>query len=845
MTSRTCRRCAFAGAAVAVALGLVAVASLRAQDLPADIWIEAESSPSHTFNGPSGEQEFAGLVSGDRILRLWKGEDPGPDGYRAGFPFTIERGGTYHLWLAASTDGTSPFAWSVDGGTWGRPDEDLDADMTSAFGVSNCMRWIRLGDVSLTPGQHTLTVRVNERRTLLEHAYLLYLDALLITARPVQPDGLTRPEDLPKLKVVDTSAVVPVARAGKAGPPMLLGSSVGSTRQNRILVSLGFKLLQTDSDHLTVNEVAPGQWDWSSADAGLASARAAGAQWQYFPHFHWAPDWLMQTDRFVPSIGLASGRKLRCMSLWSPYLPEWFDHCYAAMAEHYGSGADQVAAIYLGVHGDFGEALYPLGFHPGERERFGEQGSGMADYWCGDPHARASFARAVQAHYQSLDRLNASWGAQLTRWEDLTYPAVPTKAPEDLSVAERRRWLDFINWYHDSLTDFTAMVARTARKHFPRSRLMLPVGNGDEALVGGCDLTALVKVCRESGVDMRSTHGGYLPVPQNLGSMLRRLASAAHFYGVTFWSEPPGNITLDGEVGRIFESISCRANGFWDWGSNPVAARRVFQRYHNFLTQEQIVCDVALLFPMTDHRLRPTVGYPPLLHAAGITLRSVMDFDLIDERMIADGALKAVRVLVIPDGTFFAPAALAQIEAWVRGGGVMVRGSQPMLTLEGDRTVWRRLSGVSDPSPTAAGGVVAKNTGFLRYTSRLSPPADSDGVTAVAPQAKVLATVADHPAVWANPVGTGWVVICAGGANNLPLFRSVIRDVVYNLPKLDPTQRGARELAPDAAWGNLYTVLLQSGEVIAYNHGDEPLTAIVSGHRVELAPHSIVSLSGQ
>jgi len=94
-----------------------------------------------------------------------------------------------------------------------------------------------------------------------------------------------------------------------------------------------------------------------------------------------------------------------------------------------------------------------------------------------------------------------------------------------MSVAERHHWLDFINWYHDSLTDFTAMVARTARRHFPESRLMLPVGNGDESLVGGCDLTALVKACKESGVDMRSTHGGYLPVPQNLSSMLRRLAA--------------------------------------------------------------------------------------------------------------------------------------------------------------------------------------------------------------------------------------------------------------------------------------------------------------------------------
>src|ERR1039457_34195 len=84
----------------------------------------------------------------------------------------------------------------------------------------------------------------------------------------------------------DSGSPVPVSRAGKPGPPMLLGTSVTSDQDNQLVKSLGFSHAQTDSDHLTVNEPEPGHWDWTSADAGLAAMQKAGMKWQYFPHFH-------------------------------------------------------------------------------------------------------------------------------------------------------------------------------------------------------------------------------------------------------------------------------------------------------------------------------------------------------------------------------------------------------------------------------------------------------------------------------------------------------------------------------------------------------------------------------
>ena len=144
-----------------------------------------------------------------------------------------------------------------------------------------------------------------------------------------------------------------------------------SQSQNELIKSLGFSFEQTQSDHLRVNEPEPGHWDWSKGDAGLAEVQAAGMKWQYFPHFHWPPEWYRKSAKFVPLTGLRSHRKLALASLWSPDILPWFEHCYAALAAHYGHGNDKVYSLYVGVYGDFGETLFPMGWHPNELKYFG------------------------------------------------------------------------------------------------------------------------------------------------------------------------------------------------------------------------------------------------------------------------------------------------------------------------------------------------------------------------------------------------------------------------------------------------------------------------------------------
>jgi hypothetical protein len=623
---------------------------------------------------------------------------------------------------------------------------------------------------------------------------------------------------------------------------MLLGTSVMDEQNNQLVKSLGFSHAQTDSDHLTVNEPAPGRWDWTSADAGLATMQKAGMKWQYFPHFHWPPEWYRKSAKFVPSIGLRSKRRLAAMSLWSPDIVPWFDHGYAALAQHYGRGNDKVYAIYLGIHGDFGETIFPFGWHPDEKKYFGESGTGLADFWCGDDHARDDFRRFIRGRYRTVSKLNAAWATQVKDFGQVEYPPTASDATTGIpgTPQGRRYWLDFLEWYYGSMTRFTGEVCRIARHYFPETLLELPVGGGGENVMYGQDTTALPKVGRPYGVHIRSTHGGYAPFPQGYAAMIKRIATPCKVYGVPHWLEPPSTITPEGEVSRIMEALSCGNFGFWDWGQNPVSAASVFRAYASYFTQEKPLVDVALFFPTTDHRLRPGRNFPPRLQAVGAQLRDVMDFDIVDEELIADDALKLYRVLVWVEGNYIEERTLKTLAVWIKKGGVLVWwGGEAPQTVEGKTRFSSTLLGLTQTSSSQKGGLLEiKHPDFLRHLAAHAGNRPGVTVSGIHKSALVLATVESRPAIWAMPHRKGWVIAAAGIGQTS--FNELVRDVAYNLSRLDTTKTDALEV--DTDWDGVYATLLAGNEVILHNFNSEARTNNVGGAPIILPPKSLRSV---
>lgn len=640
----------------------------------------------------------------------------------------------------------------------------------------------------------------------------------------------------------NTNAAPAVPRAGKAGPPMWLGTSVMSDDNNRLVRALGFSHLQTDSDHLTVNEPQPGVWDWSRADAGLAAAQASGMGWQYFPHFHWPPAWYRESGQFAPAIGLRSGRRLAAMSLWSPDLVPWFEAGYAALAQHYGRDTNKVLALYLGIHGDFGETIFPMGWHPDEKKQFGPSGAAVPDFWCAEACARQDFRDFARRQYHTLRKLNTAWGTQFRDFSAVDYPPAAREAAAGIpqTAQGRRYWLDFIGWYDGSMTRITGEVCRLARHYFPQALLELPIGGGSESLLYGQDPTALVKIAGRYGVQARSTHGGYAPFPQAYAGMLKRIATPCKIYGVPHWLEPPGAITPEGEVTRIMEALSCGNFGFWDWGQNPVTAASVFRDYTNYLTQETPVVDVALFFPTTAHRLRVHEKYPPRLQAVGARLRDVMDFDLVDEPLIADQALQRYRVLVWVEGRHVEESTLQRLADWVNRGGVLVWwGPELPETVEGRTALGATLLGLPKSGAWQPGGVVEpEQTNFLRHLAAQATNHTEAAASALRHRAVVLARAGERPAIWAMPHHRGWVIAAPGLEPTA--FEELVRDAAFNLSRLDPSMTNALEV--DNARDGVYATLLANGEVILHNLNAAACTKEVAGQRVTLPPKSLRSV---
>jgi hypothetical protein len=261
------------------------------------------------------------------------------------------------------------------------------------------------------------------------------------------------------------------------------------------------------------------------------------------------------------------------------------------------------------------------------------------------------------------------------------------------------------------------------------------------------------------------------------------------------------------------------------------------------------VVDVALFFPTTDYRLNERGGYPARLQAIGAQLRDVMDYDIVDEPLIRDGALKGYRVLVWIEGETVEADTLAELTRWVERGGVVVHfGANAIRTVEGDWPPSRAFLGLTPSTVVSqdnAGPLRVAEPQFLwRVAATVQSTTDGAGGPLAEKVRTLAATTAGKPAIWAVPRGKGAVIVWAGtGVDKLAnrTFCNLVRDTVYNLSGLDDEKRAnAREV--DTEYDGVYATLLPSGEVILHNASGEERQWALGERQMKLPPHSLRSL---
>ncbi len=594
---------------------------------------------------------------------------------------------------------------------------------------------------------------------------------------------------------------------------MILSSSLTSRPELSKLISAGFTLLQTDSDHLSTDEAAPGVWDFTHADSDFKKAASLGLDWCYFPHFAFPPKWYDERVAYSRIQCLEHGLPVQAFSPWDPRFPAFVSRGYEKLREHFGkresdyyltSSPARPMSLYLGIHGDYGETGLLMGARtavPGQKEEWQKRFGDLHDHlgwWCGDQSARKAFRDAMGAKYGSIDVLNAAWKTNYVKPGEIDYPVSPA------GIA-RRRWLDFVEWYERSATGLADLVCRAAEKQFPDSLKMIPAGFPDENPHGGNDNSLIARIAARHKVDVRSTHGGFKPFAENQATMLGRIASACKFYGVPLWTEPPGKIDAAGEVGRIFTSVSMGSKGFFDWSENVREHREAYYKYGKFLKVEKPVVDVAMLFPSTSHLMRPDEGNPPAFEKGCTDIRDVLNYDILDERMVRDGALDRYRLLVMWEGTVFEAETLSKIRDWVQSGGILAAYDFGKVeTVEGDRSWFTELFG---------------------YAGKLEPVTSARSIPgAPGSREEVQIDVKSLRSEWARPFGRGWTVYFPARRQLLTSYYEVLRYLTYHLTDLDSTKRDA--IAEDDAWDGVYATLF-TDKILYYNPTGSPITRTI------------------
>ncbi len=439
-----------------------------------------------------------------------------------------------------------------------------------------------------------------------------------------------------------------------------------------------------DTDYLAwcISEKEKGVWDFAYYQENARRLHQSGLQYDVFCWVHFPPKWAVEGVDFTPYVDLESGQPTRQVSAWDPNLPHIYGRYYAELKEHLG---DQIDFLRVAYPSEYGEIGYPNGMtnwlvpqvypHPG--------------YWCADRYAKADYQKVFLARYGSLDALNRAWGTGFATAEEITFPAVKgnltaKKARVPANIQARRYWLDFVNWFQDHVNRCFREISRVVRRNFPDKKQIGSLGYGSEKVCYGNDTSRHVKMLHTERVSAQTPGAiGYFAT--------RRVSSACHFYHTGYYTEPPGDVDPMDEVKRIWMDASNGAQVYFDYPQNLKRAIPEFIKYKIHLNGRRSLTDVAYFFPSSSFWLEPDMDWPTHTYAVAEALRNQLDFEIIDELMIQDGALDAmgIHTLVWVEGNLVADKTLSAVHHWIeRGGSLIRRGTGLVYDLDGQEAHW-------------------------------------------------------------------------------------------------------------------------------------------------------------
>ncbi len=317
---------------------------------------------------------------------------------------------------------------------------------------------------------------------------------------------------------------------------------------------------------------------------------------------------------------------------------------------------EDAAPVIIDGYGDYGEPSFPqgtIGIGEDIQEFIGSEAPHVhPGFWCGDEPARQSLKEST-----GLD-----------------------EPPKDSS--DEVAWVSFVRWYHEGMTEYMRVSAEIYRAELPKASLMVFLGSGREPCDVGQDNSGIAKAVAPYGVAIRSTSSGGMYMHnrdvaerfERNWPIIKRHATPARFYGTPFWAEPPYPPGIDPFLipARTFEAMSCGAVALHEWVDHILQHADVYRAIAGKSAIVHPETDVAVYFPTLDHWIANDI-HPEDFWRIASKLRRFVDYDVIDDRMILDGALGNYRWLVIPQATRMDTDALETLRQWARAGGIIVK----------------------------------------------------------------------------------------------------------------------------------------------------------------------------
>jgi hypothetical protein len=452
-------------------------------------------------------------------------------------------------------------------------------------------------------------------------------------------------------------------------------------------------------------EREPGQWNWKQHEAMQETLHGAGLKYVVYNWAHFPPVWLReQPEKRTLMRCLEHGQETFYLSIFDPRTIEWYDHFYRNLKEHFG---ERIDAVYACILGPYGEGNYPL-----RVPDFINMGHCHEGYWCGDVYAIKALQTAMERQYRSISKLNRAWNTNYKSFLELRPPKQQENFKPSLEAfptsQDKRRWLDFITWYHQAIVDFAGHSVKTVLKYFPAEKVrMKPGGNYGSVnpLPWGTYSPAYAKMAKGSGIVLQ---------PADCQGAIfgdKWMGTAYQFYGVKECTEPAGNLGDKAFVQRIFSDASCGAAQLFTYDFTRHASN--VQKYIHLFTGKGGDTEIAVYCPTTLYRLGVNL-HPTIV--ASYPLRDLCEYDVLDELLIADGALtpRRYKAVIIFQGQIIDQPILDKMEKFRRAGGkIIVTGQMTITNVEGN--TW-----ASNPKLTRIASLANKQEWPLEMASQLT-----------------------------------------------------------------------------------------------------------------------------